>query len=201
MRKSSVSAVGTSSTSATKVDRCWRMNSSHSENSASTARSSVCSALDVPRWWCQASGMVITRSKDSQSTPARRAWAMRSAPRATRTKAMMLKAPSPAHKASVGTRSRLSEMASMMRPNRTGSAIVTMARMMFAPQMKATRLLVCTEIPERPPVNFEQGHAITSSCKNCAVHHRRCRTCCRVALQCAPTGSVPDCRTTNGNRA
>ena len=85
--------------------------------------------------------MAITRSKASHSTPARRACAIRSALRATKTKAMMLKAPRLAHKASVGTTSRLSEMASMTRPKRIGSAMTTMARTILAVQTRATRFL------------------------------------------------------------
>ena len=100
--------------------------------------------------------MVMTRSKESQSTPARRACAIRSAPRATRTKATMLNAPSPAHSARVGNRLLLSEMASMMAPNSTGSAIVTTARMMFARAEESNAPPIRTQIPESPPVNFEQ---------------------------------------------
>ncbi|MNV74523.1 hypothetical protein D3C71_1677480 [compost metagenome] len=78
-------AVGISSTSATKVARCVRMNSSHRPNSVSLARRSVCSAFEVPRRWCQESGMEMIRPKASVSRVARRPWASRSASRATAT--------------------------------------------------------------------------------------------------------------------
>ncbi len=59
--------------------------------------------------------MVITRSNDCKALRWRRLWAKRSAPRATRTKATMLKAPRPAHSASVVNTEPRSEIASITR--------------------------------------------------------------------------------------
>jgi hypothetical protein len=52
-----------------------------------------------------------------------------------------LKPPMPAHMASVVKTSRRSEMASITRPNMIGSRMVTIASVMLAAQMKATRFL------------------------------------------------------------
>ena len=101
--------------------------------------------------------MVITRSKDWQSTSPRRAWARRSAPRATSTKATMLNAPKPPTAPGSGRPPTCSEMASMIRPNRMGSAMVTIASTMLAAQIKPTLLAIGGKIAEGSPINLQQA--------------------------------------------
>ncbi len=99
--------------------------------------------------------MEMMRPKASVSRVARRPWASLSASRATRTKAIVLKTAKPAHMNRIGLTSPLPEMASMMRPNRIGSAIVIAAKNNVGNDHQGYAELVSAKIAQSSCIDLE----------------------------------------------